>query len=500
MRKKRRMDIRGPRLRKPSERALAFTSSMAADGRIARHVIAVNVAHMAALVRAGEVDRAAGAKILKFLLGASPDVDPDARAEDFHQQLEQDAVDALGLETAGYMNYGKSRNDQVATAIRMELREGLLWLLAGIAGLQRAVLDLTAAHGAALVPGYTHLQRAQPVTLAHHFSAHFDALQRDAERVLQLYSRVNLSPMGAAAMAGTSVKVDRKLVARLLGFQGVVRNAMDAVSSRDVAVEALSCATMIMLDASRLAEEMILWSSTEFGFLELDDAYAASSSIMPQKKNAVSAELVRAKAGSVLGDLVAACAILKALPYSYNLDLQEVTPQVWRALDDATDSLAVLAGMVATASIKAGPLRSSIANDNSTAVALANHLVREYGVSFRQAHAVVGELVRISVESGERLPVVAASRLGTVSAKFGKRLTIDEATAEAVLAPERFLEAIATEGGSNPRFIAGETQARERELKLTVSSLSGMKSSLKASERKLNATASGIAREVKSKS
>ena len=472
---------------------------MAADGRIARHVIAVNTAHMAALVKAGEVDRAVGGKIVKFLLAASPDIDPDARAEDFHQQLEQEAVDALGLQVAGYMNYGKSRNDQVATAIRMELRDGLLWLLAGIAGLQGAVLDFIGKHGATLIPGYTHLQRAQPVTLAHHFSAHFDALQRDAERVFQFYSRANLSPMGAAAMAGTPVEVDRTLVAGLLGFSGVVRNAMDAVSSRDVAVEALSCATMTMLDASRLAEEMILWSSSEFGFLELDDAYAASSSIMPQKKNAVSAEMVRAKAGSVLGDLVAACAILKALPYSYNLDLQEVTPQVWHALDDTSDSLAVLTGMLATASVKAVALRSSIENDNSTAVALANHLVREHGISFRQAHSIVGQLVRMSVESGTRLSQVAASNMGAVSAKFGKRLTVDEGTADAILAPERFLGAIATEGGSNPRLIAAGTKAREKELELTTSSLSGMRSSLDAAERKLNATASGIAREVKSK-
>jgi len=473
---------------------------MAADGRIARHVIAVNVAHTATLVQAGEVDRAVGGKIMKFLLSASPDIDLASKAEDFHQQLEQDAVDALGLETAGYMNYGKSRNDQVATAIRMELREGLLGLLSGVADLQGAILGFIGKHGATLIPGYTHLQRAQPVTLAHHFSAHFDALQRDAERVLQLYARVNLSPMGAAAMAGTSVKVDRRSVARLLGFSGIVRNAMDAVSSRDVAVEALSCATMTMLDASRLAEELILWSSSEFGFLELDDAYSASSSIMPQKKNAVSAEMVRAKAGSVMGALVASCAILKALPYSYNLDLQEISPQVWRAMDDTVASLAVLTGMVATASVKAAALRSSIQNDNSTAVALANYLVREHGISFRQAHAVVGQLVRTSVESRTPLSKVAASKMGAISAKFGKRLTIAEATAEAILSPERFLEAVVTEGGSSPRFIAGGIRSRHGELELTTSSLSELKSSLKASERRLNATASGIAREVKSKS
>ena len=493
------MDIRGPRLRKPSEGALAFTSSMAADGRIARHVIAVNTAHMAALVKAGEVQREVGAKCLRFLSRARLDVPPGAKAEDFHQQLEQEAVDSLGVETAGFLNYGKSRNDQVATAIRMELRVQVLALLGALTGAQRALLRQASRHGTTLMPGYTHLQRAQPVTLAHHFFAHFDAFQRDSERALQLYARVNLSPMGGAAMAGTSVNIDRGAVAESLGFAGVVRNAMDAVSSRDVAVEALACATMTMIDASRLAEELVLWSSSEFGFVELDDAYAASSSIMPQKKNAVAAEMVRAKAGSVMGDLVAACAILKALPYSYNLDLQEVTPHLWSALDDATGSLTALAGMVSSASIKPEKLRGATADDNSTAVALANYLVREHGISFREAHAVVGQLVRTSVETGRPLREVAPSKMAAVSAKSGKRITIEPGTAKELLDPERFVRTIATEGGSNPKFASRELKARQKELALTSSALSGMSESLRASERRLNAIASGMAREVKTK-
>jgi len=471
---------------------------MAADGRIARHVIAVNRAHMAALVKGGEVSSQVGARCMKFLLGASPEISSGVKAEDFHQQLEQQAVDSLGIATAGYLNYGKSRNDQVATAIRMELRSQLLALLDEIAELQRSLLKQVAKNGTVMIPGYTHLQRAQPVTLAHHFFAHFDALQRDSERVLQLYARVNLSPMGGAAMAGTSVKVDRKYVAQSLGFGGIVRNAMDAVSSRDIAVEALSCATMAMLDASRLAEEMILWSSSEFDFLELDDAYAASSSIMPQKKNAVASEMVRAKTGSVIGGLVAACAILKALPYSYNLDLQEVTPHVWRAFDDARESMAVLAGMVSSASLKPDSLDKTLASDNSTAVALANYLVKEGGISFRQAHAIVGQLVRTSVETGRSLDQVASSKMPSVSAKFGKSITIDNASAKKILDPGRFLGAITTEGGSNPSFVKGDLRVREKELALTNSTISGMDSSLRASERKLNARASGIAREVKS--
>jgi len=497
LRKNRRMDIRGPRLKKPSERALAFTSSMAADGRIARHVIAVNIAHMAALVKAGEVDRETGAKCIKFLMGASSEISPDSKAEDFHQQLEQQAVDVLGVQTAGYLNFGKSRNDQVAAAVRMELRVELISLLRSLTELQGALLGQAAGHGTTVVPGYTHLQRAQPITFAHQLFAYFDAFQRNAERVLQLYARVNLSPMGSAAMAGTSVKIDRGAVAKSLGFDGVIRNAMDAVSSRDVAIEALSCATMTMIDASRLAEELILWSTSEFGFLELDDAYAASSSIMPQKKNAVVAEMVRAKAGSVMGSLVAACAILKSLPYSYNLDLQEITPQLWRALDDTVNSLAMLAGMISSASIKPEGLRSAIANDNSTAVAMANYLVKEHHISFRQAHAIVGQLVRTSLQTGRSLREVAASKMGTVTAKSGKRIIIEPSRAKRLLDPESFLETIATEGGSNPRFVAEGLKVRQAELELTDSTLSEVAKSLRTSERKLNAMASGISREVK---
>jgi argininosuccinate lyase len=491
------MDIRGPRLRKPSDEALAFTSSMASDGRIARHIIGVNMAHMAALVRGGSVNPTTGAKCMGFLLGASAEVAPDAKAEDFHQLLEQEAVDALGVKAAGFLNYGKSRNDQVATAIRMELRLQVIGLLAAVAGLQQAIVNLIKKEGSTFIPGYTHLQRAQPVTLAHHLFAHFDALQRDAERLFQLYPRVNLSPMGSAAMAGTSAKIDRASVAQALGFSGVIRNAMDAVSSRDIAVEALSSATMTMLDASRIAEELILWSTTEFGFIELDDAYSASSSIMPQKKNAVVAETVRAKAGSVIGDLVAVCVILKALPYSYNLDLQEATPHLWRALDDAISSVHALGGALASVTVNPRRLRESMADDKSTAVGLANYLVEEHGVSFREAHAIVGQLVRASLETGEPLDAITAAKMGAVSSMFGRRIAIDRRTAKKLLDPAHFLGGISTEGGSNPKFIATEEKVRKTELSVNKAKLTELGSALAKAERKLQAIASGVAREVK---
>jgi argininosuccinate lyase len=300
-------------------------------------------------------------------------------------------------------------------------------------------------------------------------------------------------------MAGTSVRIDRRYVAQLLGFPGLVRNAMDGVSSRDIAVEALSCATMAMLNASRLAEELILWSSSEFGFIELADTYAASSSIMPQKKNPVVAEMVRAKAGSVIGDLVGTCAILKALPYSYNLDLQEVTPHLWRSMDDATASLSLMAGMVESAKVRKHILQAAVSGDNSTAVALANHLASAHGVSFRQAHAIVGQLVRMSVQSGKPLQEIAGAKLPQVSARFGKKIKIDSETIAALLDPEAFLANILTEGGANPGQVKKELTLRERDLSSTRSSLAKLSSALKASERRLHRATSGLAREVKSR-
>ncbi|MDV3277741.1 MAG: argininosuccinate lyase [Nitrososphaerales archaeon] len=491
------MDVRGRRLRKQSDETTAFVSSMAFDGQIAGRVIRTNMAHMVSLVRAGQVPRAVGARCLRFLSSAPAVVKPGAVAEDFHQQLEQEAVDSLGVDVAGYINLGKSRNDQVATAIRMEARGQLVSLLEAVSGLQDVILSVARKYGGTIIPGYTHLQRAQPVTVAHHFFAYFDSFQRDVQRLLQLYDRINVSPMGSAALGGTSVKVDRKLVADLLGFQSVTSNAMDAVSSRDLVLECIWCATMVMVDLSRLAEEQILWSSKEFGFVELTDEYTASSSIMPQKKNPVVAEIARAKSGSVMGSLMAATAIVKALPYSYNLDLQETTPHLWRALADSTSSVTMLGRSLSTMKFNLDAIRRSISNDYSTATALANHLVEKDGISFRQAHAIVGELVKASLEEGVPFAEAVSKRMPSVSSKIARKISMDKREVEEVLDPSAYLESVTTEGGSNPRFIPEELKRRSASLDATRASLSRLKASLAASEKKLLREVDLITKEVK---
>jgi len=486
------LDIRGKRLKRSNESATGFTSSIGFDAPIARHVIRINTAHMLTLIRGGEVKKGIGAECLKFLLEAAPET-TTGQFEDIHQAIEQSAVDRLGVEKAGFLNLGKSRNDQVASAIRMELRERIILLLTSVNLLQESLLGVVKRDGRTVIPGFTHLQHAQPVTVAHHYIAYFDSIQRDCERFFQLYERVNLSPMGAAALAGTSVNIDRRLIASLLGFTGIIDNSMDAVSSRDFAVEALSSCEMLMIELSRIAEEIILWSSKEFGFVEVADDYAASSSIMPQKKNPVTAELVRAKCGSVLGSLQAVCAILKGLPYSYNLDLQEVTPHLSAGLANTQKSVEIIDATISTLKFNPQAFSKSMEGDYSTATSLANYLVKSSGLSFREAHSLVGEVVRRSVE--EAIPFSQAAR---ELPKLSKRIPpLEDETLLSILDPAGSLKSIVTAGGANPQFIPGSVERRLRLIHRNRSRLAKLEGGLKLAERSLLRSANSLLEEVR---
>ena len=401
--------------------------------------------------------------------------------------IEQEAIRAVGMDTAGYMNLGKSRNDQVATALRMQTRARLLDLAEALSRLQFSLVGLIRKYGKQAMPGYTHLQHAQPVTVAHHLQGYFDAVQRDIDRLSEAYRRVNLSPMGAAALAGTSVTVDRDYVARLLGFDGIVANAMDAVSSRDFALESLSVAAIVMVNLSRIAEELILWSSQEFGFVEVADEYSATSSIMPQKKNPVVAETVRAKCGSVLGALTAAVSITKAMPNSYNLDLQEVTPHLWRGLSDAVDSATLTAEMLSSLVFKTGRLWSSLADDKSTATELANLLSRSHAVPFRQAHAIVGELVRSSLEDGSTLEETAQKELAAISRKVtGKSVKVDKQELRSALDALKTLEMIRSAGGANPLSVSRLLPKDSESVKKNLAWIAQARNSLTEADGRLN--------------
>jgi argininosuccinate lyase len=458
--------LRGSRVKRSTKEANDFTSSVGFDGPLSPHVVKISMAHMLALMQSGEVGTREGTACLRFLSQLPESMKVDPSTEDVHHWLEQKAVASIGIEAAGYLNLGKSRNDQVAAALRMELRERILHLLKDAGRLESSIMRLMGRYGGVPLPGYTHLQRAQPTTVFHHMQSHFEAIAEDEQRLTDLYKRVNLSPMGAAAFAGTSVKADRGVVAKLLGFDGLVNNSMFAVSSRSFALEALAVAEIVMVDLSKLAEELILWSSTEFAFVELGDEYSATSSIMPQKKNPVVAETIRAKCGSVIGEATAAFAIAKGLPNSYNLDLQEITPHLWRALEDASSSMSLMAGMLASARFDSKRIAQSMRGDMSTATELANELVRSHGVTFRQAHQIVGELVRTALAKQATLEQASVEHLAAVSKKVtGRAIKIDKERLRAVLDALKTLMLIGSAGGANPEFTDRQVVQNKKEMR-----------------------------------
>lgn len=314
------------------------------------------------------------------------------RYEDVHTAIEAEVIRELGEDVGGRMHTGRSRNDEVATCIRLALRHELYQLLAAINELRASLLAKAAEHLDTVMPGYTHLQHAQPTAFGHHMLAHADALARDFARCTTALECTNVSPLGAAAFASTGFPLDRDRTARLLGFDTVLENSMDAVSTRDFLIESLASFANLMTNLSRLAEELILWSSAEFSFVHLPAAYATGSSIMPQKRNPDFAELVRARAGTVYGCLMGALSICKALPYSYNRDLQEVTPHVLRAVKTTSASVAVMAGMVAGLEVKRETMERQAPVGFTVATELADTIVRETGIPFRTAHRIVSAL------------------------------------------------------------------------------------------------------------
>jgi argininosuccinate lyase len=449
------VDIRGKRLNRFSDESLRFTSSIKFDHPIAKHVVRINMAYTLSLMDKGFIDGSTAKKILSALLElleGEPTV--DRHVEDIHDAVEQHLVNKLGVEVGGYLNWGKSRNDQVATALRMAVRERLIALSAGTLNLQKELLRLAGLHADTPFPGYTHLQRAQLVTLGHHFLAYFESLSRAQQRIRQSYGRVNVCPMGSAALAGSYVGVDRRRLAGLLGFSEVMSNSVDAVSSRDFAIEAIFVCVLIMLELSKMAEELILWTTTEFGFVELGDEWTSSSSLMPQKKNPVVAETIRAKTSTVIGQLVSASSALKGLPYAYNLDFQEVTRALWTALDDTYESVNIMAEMIGSLSFKAEALAKVAADQVFGATALAHILTQSGEVSFRQAHLIVGGLVKLALERGLSLKDALQTSFKQVCEEtVGRALNVDVSWLASCLEPGRLLSMIATEGGSNPKSI-----------------------------------------------
>jgi argininosuccinate lyase len=401
----------------------AYTASLPFDQRLARHDIEGSIAWAGALQKAGVLTPEETEKIVRGLEEVGREIEregvpDDPSFEDIHMYVEHHLIERIGT-LGGKLHTGRSRNDQVALDLRLYLREEIGEIRRLLLGLQEALLTLAEAHPDAILPGYTHLQRAQPVLFAHHCLAYVEMFERDLARFADCLTRVNVLPLGSGALAGTGFAVDRDYLARLLQFPAVSRNSLDAVADRDFALEFLAAAAVAMVHVSRLAEEIILWASAEFGFLELPDAFATGSSIMPQKKNPDVAELARGKAGRVIGDLVALLTTLKGLPLTYNRDLQEDKEGVFDAGDTLKGTLAVLAPFVAALLVRADRMRAAAEEGLLNATDVADYLAAK-GLPFRQAHEVVGQIVRKCLTEKKRIENLSIEDLRAFSPYFAE--------------------------------------------------------------------------------
>jgi argininosuccinate lyase len=387
----------------PADELLAFTESLSFDRRLAPDDLAGSRAHVAGLARAGILTDDEAAAVLTALDEVEAELADGSfefapSDEDIHTAIERRVTELAGAAGAK-LHTGRSRNDQVATALRLFLRREGTDVAAHVHRLQEVLLDCAVAAEDVYVPGYTHLQRAQPVLLAHHFLAHFWSFARDVDRWRDALARADVSPLGAGALAGSSLPLDPDSTAADLGFARRFDNSLDAVSDRDFVAEALFVAALTQVHLSRLGEEIVLWTSEEFRFLHLADAYSTGSSMLPQKKNPDIAELARGKAGRLIGDLTGFLATLKGLPLAYNRDLQEDKEPLFDALDQCRLALTAIAGLLATAEVAPARMQAAADGQHAAAVDLAEWLVQR-GVPFREAHARVGALVRASDERG----------------------------------------------------------------------------------------------------
>ena len=433
-----------------------FNNSFSFDRRLFAVDVRASVAHCNALVAAGVLtpDEAGEIKAgLKTILekGQSDGRYFDEHAsEDVHSFVEARLVEMIG-EAGRKLHTGRSRNDQVATDLRLWLRETLDRLSRQVRSTQQALLDLAELKPGAVLPGYTHLQRAQPLLFAHWCLAYFEMLSRDRERLAETRKRVNVLPLGSAALAGASFPIDREAVARELGFDSASRNSVDAVSDRDFCVEFVSACSLVMIHLSRFAEEVILYSTSEFGFFELSDAVATGSSLMPQKKNPDSMELVRGKAGRVFGHLVSLLTMLKGLPLAYNKDMQEDKEAIFGAFDTTNACLEVTALVLGNVKLNEERMLAAASQGMMNATELADYLVRK-GIPFRQAHETVGRIVVKALASGVELGELSLEELSSFSSEIESdvfealtlKKTLGTKSITGGTAPERVAEALAS--------------------------------------------------------
>ncbi|MEQ9078785.1 MAG: argininosuccinate lyase [Sandaracinaceae bacterium] len=435
--------------------ALRFSASVDVDKRLADQDIRGSIAHVRMLASRGVVTEADAEKIAAGLEAIRGEIERgemrwDPKKEDVHMNVESLLTERIG-EAGGRLHTGRSRNDQVATDMRLWTREACADTCRRIDRFLAVIARRAPELQDHLLPGYTHLQRAQPVRLSHHVLAWAEMLERDRGRLEDAARRLNESPLGSAALAGTTFPLDREMTAKALGFRGPTRNSLDAVGSRDFLLEVLSALSICAVNLSRVAEELVLWSSQEFGFVEMSDAYTTGSSIMPQKKNPDMAELARGKTGRVVGHLVNLLMLMKALPLAYNRDMQEDKPPVFDAFDTVNDCVDVLAGSIDTARFDADRMRAALEHGFVDATEVADWLAA-HGVPFREAHHVTGRLVRRCVDAKKTLPELTLEELREEHEAFDETLF-------AALDPETAIERRALYGGPARARVAEQIEA-----------------------------------------
>jgi argininosuccinate lyase len=441
--------------------ALKFSSSVHVDWVLYKDDIQGSIAHATMLAEEKIITKQEATEIIKGLKEIEKEFDEgklslDWREEDVHTVIENRLKEKIGP-VAGKVHSGRSRNDQVATDTRLYLRRTIDSLTVALQNFCDTLLKRAEEHKDTIGLGYTHLQRAQPILVSHYYLAYFEMFSRDIERLKDLRKRVNRSPLGAAAFAGSSLPLNPKRTAELLGFDETFRNSIDAVSDRDILIEFSSACAIIMMHLSRFSEDVILWSTEEFKFLELRDSFATGSSIMPQKKNADIAELVRGKTGRVYGDLIALLTIMKGLPLSYNRDMQEDKPPLFDAATTTIDSVRIFDKMIQNTIINKERLRVVTENDLSLATELAEYLVQK-DLPFRDAHRVTGKIVSFSIETATPLPKIAIDDYKKFSALF-------EEDVYKVLTPLSSVKRKKSAGSTSPESVAAQLKHHKQKRK-----------------------------------
>ena len=439
-----------------------INASIGFDQRLWPQDIEASAAHCRMLMAQKIIPAKDGRAILKGLKAVAKEIESggfqfQAALEDIHMNVEARLTALIG-DAGGRLHTARSRNDQVATDFRLWVRDAIDGIDAGLESLQAALIGRAEEHAATLMPGFTHLQTAQPVTLGHHLLAYVEMFGRDRGRFADARARLNECPLGAAALAGTSFPIDRRATAKALGFDRPMANSLDAVSDRDFALEFLGGAAIAASHLSRLAEELVIWSSERFAFIRLSDAFSTGSSIMPQKRNPDGAELVRAKTGRVLGAMAGLMVVMKGLPLAYSKDMQEDKEPVFEAADTLALCVEVMDGMVSDMTVDAQAMKAAADGAYATATDLADWLVREAGLTFRQAHGVSGRIVRLAEDKGLRLDAVPLADMRKIEPKITKDVF-------AVLGAQRSAASRVSQGGTAPKRVrAAVTAARKRYL------------------------------------